>query len=265
MSTPLARKTHTTEPLDENAWHSWHHRRVEQAFREDAPPALTGTHWVTATDPGSAEGFPGAPGQWYRTGDSIIGITLAQPYTTTGTIQLHPGERVDDGRVILTAIGRDGDLALRTLDRNAPARTGFRTIAVFPPARRWRISATFEEEIAVVSTTSADGTVHPAETAGWVHFHVDGREHRLLATDNGGDLRVVFSDLSVRSGVHRFRLLDIERPSSAAAETVVDFNRAFLPPLAFSPHFLCTSPTASNHLEINITAGEKWPVFESGK
>ncbi|WP_366556917.1 DUF1684 domain-containing protein [Corynebacterium glutamicum] len=37
-----------------------------------------------------------------------------------------------------------------------------------------------------------------------------------------------------------------------------NLHRTWLPPFAFSEHFLCPTPTKANVLDVAIEAGEKW-------
>lgn len=60
------------------------------------------------------------------------------------------------------------------------------------------------------------------------------------------------------SGVdaYRFRFLPIDLPSEDGTVTV-DFNRAYLPPCAFSDQYVCPLPPAGNRLGVRIEAGER--------
>jgi len=42
-------------------------------------------------------------------------------------------------------------------------------------------------------------------------------------------------------------------------EVVLDFNKAFNPPCAFTPFASCPVPPAANRLDLAVTAGEKLP------
>ncbi|UFS57954.1 DUF1684 domain-containing protein [Subtercola endophyticus] len=50
----------------------------------------------------------------------------------------------------------------------------------------------------------------------------------------------------------------------AAGTVTLDFNRAYLPPCAFSYHFNCPMPPAQNRLTVPITAGEKNVLARDG-
>lgn len=243
------------------AWEEWHHSRIAEIAAVDGSVSLTGTHWITATDASSAQSFAGVPGRWYLASDTVTGIELTQPLSTTGTLQLYPGEKVDDGRLTFSVLQRGQQRALRTFDRHSPRHLAFREIAAFEPSRSWVLPAKVEASSEVVDITSADGTVTPTQIAAHVHLEIAGQPVVLQATDAGDVLRVIFSDATTEQGVHKFRFLDVQRPGPDGT-TEVDFNQAFLPPLAFSPHFLCPWPTEGNRLSLPVEAGEKWPVFE---
>lgn len=246
---------------NEDAWHAWHLDRIREAAAPAGPTALTATHWLHATEPKLAEEIPHLPGRWYQAGGGIVGIHLPAQFSTTGTVQILPGEFLDAGELTLTLVERLGDHALRIFDRTASTRSHFRSIAAFPPNSRWQIPARFEARHETVNVTDSDGVIVAVPTAGILRFTVDGRTHRLRVRVRDNALWATFSDASVNQGVHRFRFIAIARPD-AAGETIIDFNRAHLPPLAFSDHFLCGAPSQNNVLDFAVEAGEKWPVFD---
>jgi uncharacterized protein (DUF1684 family) len=43
----------------------------------------------------------------------------------------------------------------------------------------------------------------------------------------------------------------------------LDFNRAYLPPCAFSDEFNCPLPPGDHRFDAEVTAGETWPEFVS--
>ncbi|MEM6457639.1 MAG: DUF1684 domain-containing protein, partial [Acidobacteriota bacterium] len=68
---------------------------------------------------------------------------------------------------------------------------------------------------------------------------------------------LLFSDAT--SGTGSFgggRLLEIEAPATDG-RLLLDFNRAYNPPCAFSDYTTCPVPTASSKLDVAIEAGEK--------
>ena len=51
--------------------------------------------------------------------------------------------------------------------------------------------------------------------------------------------------------------------ADADGHVVVDFNRAYLPPCAFSDFYVCPLPPAGNRLDRPIRAGEKKVLLQS--
>ena len=93
--------------------------------------------------------------------------------------------------------------------------------------------------------------------AGVLEFELDGRPYRLRALDRNGDLFLIFADLT--SGTTTYgagRFLWAEAPDERGY-TILDFNRAYNPPCAFTPFATCPLPPPGNRLDVAVTAGEK--------
>ena len=91
--------------------------------------------------------------------------------------------------------------------------------------------------------------------AGAVRVEIDGYEATLLALPApNGSLQVTFADLTNAPSTAPFRFLSL-RPEPDGS-VVVDLNRAYLPPYAFSNHYLCPIPPAQNRLPVAVPAGE---------
>jgi hypothetical protein len=109
---------------------------------------------------------------------------------------------------------------------------------------------------------TSDGDVRPAVRAGSLRFQLLGRELALTAYDLGGDhdgsLFVPFLDAT--SGIETYgagRYLDLE--PEADGTYVLDFNLAYHPYCAYSPHFSCPMTPPENRLPVRIEAGERLP------
>lgn len=242
-------------------WWEWNRQRTQLASAPDGPTALIATHWVHEQVIGTPHQFPATPGQWYRTEDSVVGIALSRTFTTTCTARLRAGESITDGTITLLAFERQGELAIRVFNRNAPNRIGFHSIAAFKPTQEWIKPAHLIPEPDTVNLTASDGTILPTPTLGWMEFEHEGSAYRLRVLGSGTKLWTAFSDKSSILGVHSFRFINIDRPGPMG-DTVIDFNQAYLPPVAFSENFLCPQPTPTNTLPLLVEAGEKWVVFD---
>ncbi len=67
---------------------------------------------------------------------------------------------------------------------------------------------------------------------------------------------VLFKDLTNGKDTYGFRYLYIPR-ADAQGNTVIDFNRAYNPPCAFTNYATCPLPSARNRLQFRVEAGEK--------
>jgi uncharacterized protein (DUF1684 family) len=115
-----------------------------------------------------------------------------------------------------------------------------------------------EEPEAFDMPTSSDD-LRRAWRAGTFGFTLDGRSLALVAYDlGGGELFVPFLDAT--SGTETYgagRYLDVE-PDIDGSFTL-DFNLAYHPYCAYSPHFSCPLTPPENRLAVRVEAGERLP------
>jgi uncharacterized protein len=102
------------------------------------------------------------------------------------------------------------------------------------------------------------GTVDEMTSPGTVVFTVNGQEYRLEPVQESGTdpLFIIFADLTNRTesyGAGRFLYADPPKDG----KVVLDFNRAYNPPCAFSPYATCPLPPPQNRLKLRVEAGEK--------
>ena len=80
----------------------------------------------------------------------------------------------------------------------------------------------------------------------------------LDALDDEGDLFIIFRDGTSNSTTYPpGRFLVVEKPKDGA-NWVVDFNKAYNPPCAFSAYTTCPLPPPQNWLKGDMAAGEKY-------
>lgn len=240
----------------EEEWRDWRRARERYAGAEYGPAALESTNWLI-TEPAAVDGVPGL---WALTGDggirgSDLG-TAGSSVTLTGTQTLRLGHRE------LRVFDRRGAVALRVFNPRRPERERFSGIDAYPPREGWRVAARFEETPGEsVTVTAIDGATHEQDLAGRLHFALDGIPLTLAATRSSqGGLTAVFGDGTNGIETYRFRFLPIDEPDADGA-AVIDFNRAYLPPCAFSDQYVCPQPPDGNRWSLPIRAGERVVVF----
>jgi uncharacterized protein (DUF1684 family) len=95
-----------------------------------------------------------------------------------------------------------------------------------------------------------------AQAPGRAWFTVEGKEVSLEPTLDGEELFFVFKDRTAPGETYGAgRFLSAAAPRDGAV--VLDFNRAYNPPCAFSPWATCPLPLPQNVLPVRIPAGEK--------
>ncbi|MFF2486324.1 DUF1684 domain-containing protein [Microbacterium sp. NPDC058062] len=219
--------------------------------------ALRHTHWLD-TEP---RAYDGAPGVWRAVDGKVVGAALRvdAPAASADDVVLAPGEHLDVGGVRLKAISREGAPALRVFDPETPGRTRLRGILSFPHDAAWALPGVFrpaaEGEINVIR--SVDGYEREEPAVGTIALEVDGSPFELTVTgDPAEGLSAVIADATSNVDAYRFRFLEIDAPAADGTVTV-DFNQAYLPPCAFSDHYVCPLPPANNRLAVRVEAGER--------
>ena len=164
------------------------------------------------------------------------------------------------GTVAIAAIRRGDRLALRVWDSASPLRASFQGAETWPWDPRWRITARWEPYATprTVQQPTAIGTVEPVALPGRAVFEVDGKAYALTPTAEGDDLFFVFKDrTSPKESYGAGRFLVAAAPKDG--RVVLDFNRAYNPPCAFTAFATCPLPLPENVLPVRIEAGErKW-------
>ena len=264
-------------------WKHWRDDRVVTARAPHGPLALTGTHWLADL----RGGVPGVPGRWERQGNCVI-LTAARhdglevdSVALDGPVRLCPDTApkpsvITHGGRLLVLILREGEYAVRIFDPASQSRAVFAGIDAHPYDEQWTLPARFTPFAAprTVAVPNADGRERGLALAGVVTFTPpsvtgpDGAEGQGAGGEGGGgertlqvsqaedgSLSAVFADASSVRGAFRFRFVSLPAPGPDGS-TVLDFNRAYLPPCAFADHFICPLPPPGNQLESAVPAGE---------
>ena len=174
----------------------------------------------------------------------------------------------DDGPTLVTAgtlnfqIIRRGDrFGVRVKDPESPTRTGFQGLEYFPIDPDWRVVARFEpyQPARQIPIDDVTGTVSNQVVPGALVFEAGGETYRLDAIDEEGSkqLFIIFKDATSRDATYPAgRYLYVSRPG-VDGKVIVDFNKAYNPPCAFTPFATCPLPPPQNRLPLRIEAGEK--------
>lgn len=233
-----------TAPLPQ-AHAEWQAKRIAELTRADGWLTLVGLFWLddgrhrigSATD--CAVPLPAGPAVL---GELRVAGNRAEWQAADGTSLTLNSDAGGDATVVrwehlsFFLIERDGRLALRLRDTEAPSRLNFSGIKCFDFAPAWRLEARWDGQSAHFSWQGADYALNPQNPmANPLHFVIadatSGRE-----TYGGG----------------RF----LHAPAAMDGKLILDFNRAINPPCAFTPFAVCPLPPAGNRLPFAVSAGE---------
>jgi len=206
-------------------------------------------------------------GRVYLVSDAAAGFRIDEGWQRRAELRLDSEkaeangvERVTLGdRVRVQLVRRAGRLALRVRDARSDAIASFRGKRWFPVDARYRFHAVYHAyaEPKPLRIENVRGDETTMELVGYAEFEVDGKRHRLEAMlESPTELFFVFRDATTgRSTYGGGRFLNTEVPVDGESFEL-DFNQAYNPPCAVSPHTLCPLPPPQNHLPVAIQAGE---------
>lgn len=229
--------------MDAAAHRAWIDARDRAVWGRHGLAALAATHWLDDRE----RECDGVPGVWRTDGAAAIGRVDG------AVLRLAPGDAAHHGDVLLRGFAREGAIAVRAYDP-AVLRPGARIErAAYDPRHRvtgvFRTAATSEPAVAVDGHRTSD------DFDGTVAFTLDGHPLELTVQRGAKGLTARFADATSGVGSFGFRFLRLPRPS-ADGSVEVDLNRAYLPPCAFSDHYVCLLPPAGNRWTVPVPVGE---------
>lgn len=267
----------TSQQTPEEALAYYHSRRELAVVQPLGSLALVNTQVVDSEQP-----IWGVPGRWAPLAPGESGLAVIASAAD--------GIRVDgelvDGRAV--ARGKDdpapseivfsdtvrgfvirlesGQYALRVFDAESEGIRDFGGIDAYAYNPDWVVTAAWAENpegTTVGFEHTSDGATREEVVPGSIRFTRDGVDYDLVAFKAGRALQLVFADAT--SGVDTYsvgRFLFVA-PNPDGTITL-DFNRAVLPPCAFSYAFNCPMPPKQNRFSVPIEAGEKQVLNKDG-
>jgi uncharacterized protein (DUF1684 family) len=183
----------------------------------------------------------------------------AEPMTLKADLSGEP-DILTFGPLTLMVIERGDRLGIRLWDNERPERALFEGRSWFPIRPEYRIETQLQRhnppvELQIVSTS---GVIQPATGVGRLTFQLHGQVCTLEALEGGDDsVSLIFKDASAEDETYpsgRF----LTAPLSEEDDVILDFNRAYNPPCAFSVYTTCPLPPPENILAVRVEAGERF-------
>jgi len=205
---------------------------------------------------------------------SIISVFLKPESPTTSDSKDQQQVDYIDSGISFLLIDRSGEVGVRIKDKfNARLRT-FQGISYFPISLKWKLNGVYKpyttdnsresnksENVNSINILNATGQVTVFNRPGYIEFEYEGTSHRLDVIDElGQEWWIIMSDLTSDKqtyGGGRFLMIEHKQPHNQQQNVILDFNKAYNPPCAFTEFSTCPRPPQQNCLNLNIEAGEK--------
>ncbi len=272
----------TNEKSERESILQWRKQRIARLTRNDSWLSLAGLFWL---EPGENR-FGFSPKDDIRFPDSTrtdhlgrfilengrvrvvletrLPVTIDGARLKTSSLRSDADGRpthMEFGRYLWYVIKRGERFGIRLKDRQNAAIRNFKGLDYFPVSSRWKVEARFipYDPPRKVAVPTVLGTKALATSPGELEFTLSGKRFRLqtLARSPKDTLSIIFGDATNGNETYGAgRFLEVP-PVDAQGKTVIDFNKAYNPPCAFTPYATCPLPPAMNILPVAVKAGEK--------
>ncbi len=257
----------------------WKEQRLQRLKSENGWLNLAGLYWLKegentfGSDSSNSIVFPPeAPpigGKIIKSGDSVyFRSSPDSEIKINGKLQnfalLNPDpsgnpDLMEYKSLVWYIIKRDNMYGIRLRDYDHPRIKKLDHIPAFDPDLKWRKTAEFIpfDEPDTVLVPTVIGVDENYISPGKLVFRHKGKEYELLPFKAGEGFFIIIGDKT--SAVETYpagRFVYTKLPDKNN-EVILDFNKAYNPPCAFSPYATCPLPPPENRLDLRIDAGEK--------
>jgi hypothetical protein len=192
---------------------------------------------------------------------TINGAPPAGPETELRPDDPGPPDIVVLGDLTMLVIKRGERYGIRLRDKNSRLRREFTTLHWYPVRESYRVAARWEpyDPPRAIAIPDVLGQSQDLPCPGAAVFEMNGRTLRLEPViEVPGDVELFFIFRDMTSGKETYgagRFFYADPPKDGTI--VLDFNKAYNPPCAFTPFATCPLPPPQNRLDVAIKAGEK--------
>ena len=258
---------------------AWQQQRLERLKDKNGWLSLAGLFWLEegsnrfGSDPDNDIQFPDkaapfcgtleldrgevtlkvAEGVEIYSGDSLVSqMKLVDDHLPNTT-------RLQQGDLAWYIVKRGEQYGIRLRDYKNPRIDELDHIPSYPVQTSYVVEATlvpFDEPRIMTVATPIEGYTEDYECPGILHFRIKGKKLTLHPFNSGSGYFLVIADETTGLETYGAGRFMYAAPDSAG-RVILDFNRAYNPPCAFSPYATCPMPPKENFLPIAIEAGEK--------
>jgi uncharacterized protein (DUF1684 family) len=256
----------------------WRQQREANLKADDGWLTVAGLIWLkdgantTGTAPSSDILLPRGPAKvgvfHFHNGKTIFHPALGaailvngKPATQAADLKPDSDGRPDqltfDG-LTMFVIHRGNRYAIRLKDTASKFRKDFTALQWFPVDPTYRVTAKFVayKTPTLLAVPNILGETEQEPSPGYVLFTLRGHEFRLDPVLEDNQLFFIFHDETSGKETYapgRFLYSDLAKDG----QVILDFNKAYNPPCAFTPFATCPLPPKQNRLAVRIEAGER--------
>jgi len=216
----------------------------------DKAPAQVGTIWFRD---GKAT-FHALPAAKVTNGAEPVRDIELVPDTSGKPTVLHLGD------LRMHLIQREQKFGIRVKDIHSRNLAEFKGTEFYPVSDHYIVDATFipYDTPRKVGIPTVLGQNAQMDSPGEVEFTINGQKVRLQAVTEGTpELMLIIKDqTSGKTTYPPGRFVDTDPPKDG--KVIIDFNRAYDPPCAFTAYATCPLPPKQNWIPTAIEAGEKY-------
>ncbi len=258
---------------------AWHEKRVRELKAENGWLNLAGLFWLHEGRNSFGSGknnelvFPTGKiaeqaGYFERKGNEVNMVVTADNDVavdgrpTRASLIYRPGQTgtviVSRGSLRWNIIQREDRLGIRLRDLKSARLDSFTRIHRFPADSNWRTTARLETSAIqkTIPITNVLGQTTQQPSPGKLVFTLQGKTWSLDALEEGDELFIIFGDGTNGDETYPSGRFVYAKKPGPDGTTLLDFNKAYNPPCAFTPFATCPLPPRQNQLPILVTAGE---------
>jgi Uncharacterized conserved protein len=263
-------------PSHQKEIEAWRANRASRLRAPDGWLALAGLYWLSeGNNDISLPARPPVPAQFVLQNGKVTltsnpSVTIGgKPVSTAVELQNDTEAKptvMRTGTLSFVAIRREDAVhgprfGVRVRDTEAEARRQFRGLDYFPVDSSYRVGAHFEayNPPKKIPITNVLGMTSNETSPGALVFTLQGQEFRVdpILEQGEKDYFLIIKDATSGKETYGAARYLYAHPPDASGKTIVDFNKAYNPPCAFTPYATCPLPPSQNRLPIRIEAGEK--------
>jgi uncharacterized protein (DUF1684 family) len=281
------KSTNTPNTFDASAYRSeiqkWQNDRVVSLSKEDGWLTLVGLFWLNegenkfGTDPKNAvilpkDKAPAIAGSLVLENGKVRlaarpGVEITADGKPAAALDLNDDNNdagptiLKLGSLLINVVKRGERIGVRVKDTESQTRREFKGLEYFPIDPKWRVEARFEpyQPAKTIPITNVLGMTDDETSPGAFAFDVDGKTYRIdpILEKGETDWFVMIADETTGKETYGAGRYLYVTPPDATGKVVIDFNKAYSPPCAFTNFATCPLPPRQNHLALRIEAGEK--------